>query len=130
MLVYCFVCIPIVSLCDNIICYFTVVLQPATQQTVQQVTILLYDLTAFNVIGEKKKKNLSVELYTLFLFTAAIYLAKRNIRKKGVLELHEQVRSRDPSSAHAPASFPPSFFHPTEEPSCVFRSSTTACTSG
>lgn len=25
-------------------------------------------------------------------FIAAIYLAKRNIRKKGILELHEQVR--------------------------------------
>lgn len=43
---------------------------------------------------------------------AAIYLAKRNIRKKGILELHEQVRSSHPSSFHPPASFPPSFFPP------------------
>lgn len=26
--------------------------------------------------------------------SAAIYLAKRNIRKKGILEMHEQVRTR------------------------------------
>lgn len=42
----------------------------------------------------------------------AIYLAKRNIRKKGMLELHEQVRSSDPSSSYPPASVPPSFFPP------------------
>lgn len=37
----------------------------------------------------------------------AIYLAKRNIRKKGMLELHEQVSSSDPSSSHPPASSHP-----------------------
>lgn len=30
----------------------------------------------------------------LCVIIAAIYLAKRNIRKKGILELHEQVRTR------------------------------------
>lgn len=32
-------------------------------------------------------------LTPIYVFvTEAIYLAKRNIRKKGILELHEQVR--------------------------------------
>lgn len=36
---------------------------------------------------------LTLGLTETFLFSAAaIYLAKRNIRKKGILELHEQVR--------------------------------------
>lgn len=61
---------------------------------------------------------------TLLLFTAAIYLAKRNIRKKGILELHEQVRTRDSPVTHLTCrrSLRCNF--------SILRSSTTACTSG
>lgn len=54
---------------------------------------------------------------------AAIYLAKRNIRKKGLLELHEQVRRSRPERSSRPLVS-------TEVLSHVRRSTTTVFTSG
>lgn len=61
---------------------------------------------------------------TLLLFMAAIYLAKRNIRKKGILELHEQVRTGDSPVTRLACR------HSLRCNFSVLRSSTTACTSG
>ncbi len=47
----------------------------------------------YNVLPHVPVTN--AQLTLLFRFAiAAIYLAKRNIRKKGILELHEQVTAR------------------------------------
>lgn len=56
---------------------------------------------------------------------AAIYLAKRNIRKKGILELHEQVGKSAAAAIHRVC-----FIHSPDVSVSVLRSSTTACTSG
>lgn len=62
--------------------------------------------------------------YTFLLIIEAIYLAKRNIRKKGILEMHEQVRT----TVHE------SFILPTGIFSCVIsypiRNTITVFTSG